>query len=85
MDPPALKNRPELVKRWKYAKEVFSDLSGSRRYTANGPANIPISEYSHYATGYGIKGEYWQTLWEDVQTIDSVWLSEVRKIQQPAK
>ena len=68
-----------------YPKAVFDELSGSRRFTMNGPANIPISEYDVYARGYGFSYLEWQDIWADVSLIDSVWLSEIAKKQAAAK
>ncbi len=78
-NPRALINRPVLIDRWKYPVEVFNQLTGSRRYTSNGAANIPISEFSHYAAGYGFTSEEWTSTWEDLTIVDNVWLSEVAK------
>lgn len=83
--PKALLNRPKLDSRWTFSKEVFDELSGSRRYTPNGPANIPISEYDRYAAGYGLKGQMWIDTWEDISTIDSIWLSELSKREAAKK
>ena len=77
--PKALKDRPILHKRWHYPKQVFDELTGSRQYTTNGPANIPISEYDVYARGYGFSRQEWRDVWEDMSLIDSIWLSELAK------
>lgn len=82
IEPRALKDRPSLSRRWVYPKLVFDDLSGSRRYTASGPANIPISEYGVYAKAYGITGHQWIEVWEDLSIVDTVWLSEIAKKQK---
>jgi len=83
--PKALESRPILNDRWVYSKSVFDELSGSRRFTMNGPANIPISEYDVYARGYGFSRLEWASVWEDVSIIDSIWLSEIAKKQAAAK
>lgn len=83
--PKALETRPILAERWVYPKSVFDELTGSRRYTMNGPANIPISEYDVYARGYGFSRLEWASIWEDVSTIDSIWLSEIAKKQAASK
>lgn len=67
------------MERWKYPKEVFDALDSSRRAGFNGPTGIPISEFDVYAKGYGFSRREWQEVWEDVQTIDNVWLSEIAK------
>lgn len=82
IEPKALKERPVLNQRWVFAKGVFDDLSGSRQYTAGGPANIPISEYDVYARGYGFSRTEWTDTWEDLALIDTLWLIEVGKKQK---
>ena len=77
--PKALENKPELVRRWEYPKELFDCLSGSRRYTSAGPANIPLSEYDKYAKAYGFSQTEYTEYWEDLQVVDSVWLGEIAK------
>lgn len=83
--PKALENRPILAERWIYPKSVFDELTGSRRFTMNGPANIPISEYDVYARGYEFTRKEWQEVWEDISLIDSIWLSEIAKKQAASK
>ncbi len=83
--PKALQNRPVLDQRWHFANTVFNALTGSRRYTAGGPANIPISEYDVYARGYGFTAMEWRDTWEDLQVIDSIWLTEVAKKMAASK
>ena len=77
--PRALKDRPELHQRWHFAKEVFDDLTGSRNYTVEGPANIPITAYDCHARGYGFTPSEWRSNWEDLRTSDTVWLEERAK------
>lgn len=83
--PRALATRPTLSQRWVFPKSVYDELSGSRRYTMNGAANIPISEYDVYAKGYGFSKTEWQEVWEDVTLIDSLWLSEANKKSASSK
>lgn len=83
--PKALENMPTLNRRWEYAKEVFESLTGSRRYTASGPANIPFSEYERYSTSYGFSQTETMEYWEDLQIVDSIWLSEIAKKQKAAE
>lgn len=79
--PKALLDRPTLIKRWHYAKTIFDDLSGSRNYTAGGPANIPYPVYSMYANDRCFSTEELIDVWEDLAIIDSIWLSKVAEKQ----
>ncbi len=79
--PKALLDRPVLVDRWHYPKEVFEDLGGSRRYTAGGAANIPFSEFYLYALAYKFEPDEMVDVWEDLKLIDSIWLSKVAEKQ----
>jgi hypothetical protein len=83
--PKALENQPTLNRRWEFTKEVFNELTGSRRYTSGGPANIPISEYKVYAKAYGFSQTEFTEYWEDLQVVDSVWLSELAKKREAAE
>ena len=83
--PKALESMPTLNRRWEYAKEVFDDLTGSRRYTASGPANIPFSEYERYARAYSFSQTELTEYWEDLQIVDNIWLMEVAKKQKAAE
>lgn len=83
--PKALESQPTLSRRWEFIKEVFNELTGSRRYTAGGPANIPISEYEVYAKAYGFSQTEYTEYWEDLQVVDSVWLSELAKKREAAE
>jgi hypothetical protein len=80
--PSALKNRPTLAERWLYARSVWSELHGSRRYTMSGPANIPFSEYALYASIHGFTEAEMVEVWEDFRLIDICWLDEVAKHQK---
>lgn len=75
--PKALQDRPTLIKRWHFSKEVFDDLGGSRRYTAGGAANIPFSEFYLYAQMHGFDSWDMVDIWEDLKTIDNIWLPKV--------
>jgi hypothetical protein len=75
--PKALLDRPSLDQRWFFAKSVFDDLSGSRNYTAGGPANIPYTVYSMYAHDRGFSQLDLIDVWEDLSLIDSIWLTKV--------
>lgn len=79
--PKALLDRPVLEQRWAYAKEIFDDLGGSRRYTAGGAANIPYSEYFLYATAHRFSSEDLIDYWQDLKLIDSIWLSKTTEKQ----
>ena len=79
--PKALQDRPELHRRWDYAKEVFDDLGGSRRYTAGGAANIPFSEFYLYAKAHNFDSEDLIDVWQDLRIVDSIWLSKVAEKQ----
>lgn len=83
--PKALQRRPQLIRRWEYAKELFEELTGSRRYTASGPANIPFSEYYAYASAQGFDQTDLMEFWADLQIVDEVWLVEVAKKQKAAE
>lgn len=75
--PNALQKRPELLQCWHYAKEVFDALSGSRGYTMEGPCNIPITAFAVYAELYEIPRDDARGLWQEVKTIDDVWVVAV--------
>lgn len=79
--PKALLDRPVLEERWHYAKSVFDELNGSRRYTMGGPANIPYSEYSRYANDRGFSQHDIIEVWEDLALIDNIWLAKVTEKQ----
>ena len=83
--PKALENQPTLQRRWEYAKDVWNDPTGSRRYTAGGAGNIPISEYDVYAKAYGFSQTEYTEYWEELQNVDNVWLSEVAKKREAAE
>lgn len=83
--PKALVDRPTLSERWQYPKSVFDELTGSRQYTINGPAEIPITAFYHYASMYGFSRLDAIETWEDVALIDTVWLSEVAKRKKADK
>jgi hypothetical protein len=52
----ALRDRPVLEHRLRYYKDIFSELSDSRHYTANGaPLPIPITEFHGYCELFGIQ------------------------------
>lgn len=85
IEPKALKDRPTLCERWHYPMQVFEELSGSRQYSFDGEANIPISEYDVYARGYGFSPTEWVEVWEDLAVIDTVWLTEVAKKRKASK
>ena len=81
----ALENQPKLIRRWEYAKEIFEELSGSRRYTSGGAANIPFSEYDRYAKAYNFDQTELAEYWEELRIVDDIWLQEVAKNQKNAE
>lgn len=85
MVPKPLQDRPTLKQRWEFPKQVFDALTGSRRYTTGGAANIPISEYAVYAKAYGFSPQDWRDVWEDLAIIDTVWLTETTKKREKTK
>lgn len=85
MTPKALETQPKLIRRWEVVKEMFNELTGSRRYTSNGPANIPVSEFKAFAAIYEFSPKECVDYWEDLQVVDSVWISEVGKKREAAE
>lgn len=82
---PALENRPTLASRWKYPMEVYSRLSGSRRYTMVGAAPIPISEFESIARLLGLKGWHCIEVLDDVVQIDRTTLAAHAKMKEASK
>lgn len=83
--PPALSNRPELDKHWRIPYQVWLELSGSRNYTMGGAAEIPFSEFFLWAHAHGYSKLEMQSMWEDVHTVDRVWLHETQKKAEAEK
>ena len=83
--PSALVNRPVLAERWQFADEVFSELSGSRRFTMGGPANIPFSEFYLYAVAHSFSRQETVEVWDDLRQMDNAWLSAVREKMEAEK
>lgn len=86
--PDALANRPTLHKRWNIPYSIWVEISGSRNYHAAGAAEIPFSEFFLWAIAHDYTKAELVCMWEDVHTVDRVWLSEaakIRKEQAPAK
>lgn len=77
--PKALDSRPVLNERWIEPYKVWAELSGSRNYTAGGPAGIPFSEFCLWALAYGYTREELTCMWEDVRVMDMTWLAETSK------
>lgn len=77
--PKALDSRPVLSERWAEPYKVWAELSGSRNYTAGGPAGIPFSEFFLWALAYGYTREEMTCMWEDMKCIDTTWLAETAK------
>ena len=91
--PSTLVNRPVLANRWEIPHVVWLELSGSRNYTAAGAAEIPFSEFYFWANAHSYTKAELVSMWEDVHTVDKVWLSESNRYaeakrnteSQPAK
>lgn len=77
--PAALVNRPELNERWRYPHLVWSELSGSRNYTAGGVAEIPFSEFYLWAVAHEYTKSQMQFMWEDLHLFDRTWVHENQK------
>lgn len=77
--PAALANRPELKERWVLTQRVWSELSGSRNYTAGGLAEIPFSEFYLWAVAHEYTKAQMQSTWEDVHLFDKAWVGEHQK------
>lgn len=74
--PATLVNRPTLLERWNIPYKVWIEISGSRNYTAGGPAEIPFSEFFLWAYAHNYERLEMELMWEDVHAIDKVWLNE---------
>jgi hypothetical protein len=82
--PSALLSKPTLASRWTYVYGIFRSLSRSRQYTAGGPAGIPFSEFYAYTLLFDITALHGRQLWEDLLTIDGIWL-DLKAKQNEAK
>jgi len=74
-----LASKPELIERWNIPYRIWNELSGSRRYTAAGPAGIPFSEFFAWALMNGYTREEMRNMWEDVHLLDRTYLNVVPK------
>ena len=82
--PPALKNRPELSKRWTFTDGVFDQLHGSRNYTARGPANIPFNQFYLWARANNFSRSEIAEVWDDLRQFDNAWLGAHNKQREQA-
>lgn len=77
--PQALLNRPTLDQIWVYPLKVWRELSADRSYISGGmgavPSTIPFSVIMLYCSTAGMtRAEAWD-IWQELSTIDSIWLS----------
>lgn len=78
--PSALQNRVSPPAEWAWYWKGFWRLHGSRQFTFNGPANIPISEIAAYCNLFRINSDeerdFFVTL---IQVMDKAYLALVDK------
>lgn len=77
--PKALLNRPVLDQIWTYPLKIWRELSADRSYISGGmgaiPGTIPFSVIMLYCSVAGMtRSEAWE-VWQELSTIDSIWLS----------
>lgn len=77
--PIALRDRPILSERWAFTDEVFTELTGSRNYTAGGPANIPFNQFYLWAKAHRFTLTELTEVWKDLREFDNAWLEALNK------
>lgn len=78
--PAALAAKPVIDPIWAYPYSVWVELSGSRHYVGDNPAQIALSEVVAYGMINGFTRSELADLWYDVHRLDKIWQSEVAKI-----
>lgn len=82
LKPKTLELRPTLAELWEFPMECWRELASSRQYSMNGPLPIPITALTAYAWLYQFDHESARDMWELVQKIDRIWLTEFAKKQE---
>ena len=73
----ALESKPELTEIQRYYVDCYSELSKCRRYTESGPTPLAIPDIRDYYEVFELID--FESLFDWVTTIDSIWLEEVSK------
>lgn len=73
-DPPALKNRPQLLNRLQWYFECFTEMTSDRSYTQGYPLRLSTSQIHAYWRIYGLSDM--EDFIDKIKQIDSIWIAK---------
>jgi hypothetical protein len=79
LDPPALRNRPELLENLIYYYDIFLELGSDRSYTQGYPLSLSTGQIHTYWSVYGLCN--FEDFAHKIKLIDSIWGAKLQEKQ----